>query len=356
MTVSVSNIIVIGYGLIGPRHAQAVHLCPHTTLAGIVESSPDDARRVQASADFPCTRVYDSLASCLEEIHVDGAVVCTPNRTHYAVTKQLLQSGINVIVEKPISPSAIEAEHLKQLARDHEVQLLVGHHRRFNPYVLSTKKHLHRVGDVIAVDAVWCLKKCDEYFHQADWRQSRETGGGVLNINLVHDLDLLQYFLGPLSEVYATEVKRTRGDSVEEGAVIHLTFANGTRGSFIVCDNVVSPANFEMGTGENPLIQKNAKGVDGVFYRFFGTRGTLSIPDLTLFHQDKSRQGWWEPLISDVLDEELEGVPFMLQMEHFARCIQGECEPLCTADDGIMAMRAVNAVIESLESKLPVQV
>lgn len=364
MTIAIANIIVIGYGLIGPRHAHAVDSCPATTLTAIVESSPSDTRRIEAQEQFPSAQVYSSVQQCLESsAHIDGAVVCTPNYTHYAISKHLLTLGINVLVEKPMCPKVEEAEELEALAKKHGVQLLVGHHRRFNPYVMATKRHLHRCGTIVAVDAVWCLKKCDEYFEQAPWRQFKSQGGGVLNINLVHDLDLLQYLLGPLKEVYASEVMRTRDpgtedeqDSVEEGAVIHLTFANGTRGSFIVCDNVISPANFEMGTGENPLIPQCEQSVDGVFYRFFGTRGTLSVPDLKLFHQPQGKEGWWERIQKEHLHETFDSIPFALQMEHFARVIQGEEKPQCTASDGILAMKAVDAVKRSLETKGPVAI
>jgi myo-inositol 2-dehydrogenase/D-chiro-inositol 1-dehydrogenase len=361
MTVTVSNIVVVGYGLIGPRHAHAIEQCPGTQLVAIVEAGPNNSRRLQAHLDFPQAEVFCSLEECLlSGLRVDGAVVCTPNHTHYTISKQLLEHGVNVLVEKPITPSIKEAQHLKEIAEERGLKLLVGHHRRFNPYVLASKKHLGRLGHVVAVDAVWCLKKCDEYFEQAEWRTLKSQGGGVLQINLVHDLDLLQYFLGPLKQVYATEVIRTRNDdgpdSVEEGAVIHMTFANGTRGSMIVCDNVVSPYNFEMGTGENPLIPKCENGVDGVFYRFFGTRGSLSVPDLTLFHQEGGKGGWWEKILKELITESLDDIPFALQMKHFSQVVQGLEEPSCTADDGIRAMAAVEAVIKSLESNLPVDV
>ncbi|CEP20571.1 QTH1 [Cyberlindnera jadinii] len=361
MTIAVSNVVVVGYGLIGPRHAHAVNNCPSTNLVGIVESYLTEEKRQAALAEFPGVKFFSSVEECLESgVKIEGAVVCTPNHTHYAISKLLLQNNVNVLVEKPISPNVEEARELKRVALRHGVKLLVGHHRRFNPYVMATKRHLHKCGQIVAVDAVWCLKKCEEYFEQAPWRRSKEQGGGVLNINLVHDLDLLQYFLGPLSEVYASPVEKTRDpseDSVEEGAVILMTFANGTRGTFIVCDNVVSPANFEMGTGENPLIPQIEDSTDGVFYRFFGTQGSLSVPDLRLFHQkDLKQPSWWEKICKEHLDEDLSSIPFALQMEHFGNVIQGEEEPTCTADDGVMAMNAVNAVIESLDTQKPVKV
>jgi myo-inositol 2-dehydrogenase/D-chiro-inositol 1-dehydrogenase len=357
------SIVVIGYGLIGPRHAIAVDECPLTQLVAIVDPFKKHEKRHRARAQFPSVPQFKTLSDLFDSgIHIDGAIVCTPNHTHLSVAHALAERGVAMLIEKPISPSVEDALQIKKIAEESGVKLIIGHHRRFNPYVLATKRNLERCGKIIAVDAVWCLKKCESYFKQTPWRCSKALGGGVINLNLVHDLDLLQYFLGPIQSVYASECEKTRDDNigddaVVEGAVLTISFKSGTRGSFIVCDNVVSPANFEMGTGENPLIHKNSEGIDGVFYRFFGTRGTLSVPDMRLFHQDGIKEaGWWQPISKETLDEDVEGVPFALQVEHFAKVMRDEEVPRCTADDGIAAMLAIDAVVKSLETDMPVAV
>lgn len=364
MTITSSlSIVVIGFGLIGPRHAQAVDECPQTHLAALVDPFKTHEKRHTARTMFPSVPHFRTLEGLLASgIHIDGAIVCTPNHTHLHVAQVLAKHNIAMLIEKPISPDVEDAVKIKRLSEDTGIPMIIGHHRRFNPYVLATRDHLHRCGKIIAVDAVWCLQKCESYFKQTPWRCSKKMGGGVINLNLVHDLDLLQYLLGPIKCVYATECEKTRDDNtgedaVVEGAVLTLTFQSGTRGSFIVCDNVISPANFEMGTGENPLIEKNSQGIDGVFYRFLGTRGTLSVPDLTLFHQDGSKEtGWWSPMHKESIDADVEGVPFALQVEHFAKVMKGEEEPRCTPDDGIRAMLAIDAVVKSLETDMPVKV
>lgn len=360
---SVLNLIVVGYGGIGPRHCQSVDACIHTNLFAIIEASPTPERRHLAQSKFPNTCVFESIQECIDSgVQIDGAIVCTPNHTHFKVSKELIEAGINVLVEKPMCPSLEDAMELKLLAQKRGVKLLVGHHRRFNPFVVATKNNLPRLGQIVAFDAAWCLKKCDEYFEETDWRGKKSKGGGVIQINVVHDLDLLMYFLGPLEEVYATEVKKTRQnddkeDAVEEGVILHLTFTNGVKGTMVVCDNVVAPNNFEMGTGENPLIPQVNQSNDGIFYRFFGTRGSLSVPDLTLYHQQGvENPGWWKNIKKETLGGELDGIPFALQIEHFARVIIGQEEPKCTANDGIRVMLAIEAVKESVATGLPAKV
>jgi len=116
-----------------------------------------------------------------------------------------------------------------EAAKGEGVELLVGHHRRFNPYLLAAKKALDEksLGRVIAVQGTWCLKKPDGYFNGAgEWRRSGESGGVVL-INLIHEVDLLQYLLGPIVFVSALATVKTRGFEAEEGAAILLRFERG---------------------------------------------------------------------------------------------------------------------------------
>jgi predicted dehydrogenase len=91
---------VIGTGLIGPRHAVAVQQHPGAQLTCIVDPNPN-ARAVAESLRVP---IYGSVEEMLRSSEKpNAAIVCTPNHTHVAVSIQLLNSGIHVLVEKPIS-------------------------------------------------------------------------------------------------------------------------------------------------------------------------------------------------------------------------------------------------------------
>jgi predicted dehydrogenase len=94
------KIAIIGTGLIGPRHAKAVLQDPEAELACIVDPSPT-AQSVAAELG---TILYASVKGMLASPHKpDAAIVCTPNHTHVPVSKELLDGGIHVLVEKPIS-------------------------------------------------------------------------------------------------------------------------------------------------------------------------------------------------------------------------------------------------------------
>jgi predicted dehydrogenase len=94
------NIAIVGTGLIGPRHAKAVLQDPEAQLVCIVDPNPV----AKSVAEELGTVLYASIQDMLVSNHKpDAAIVCTPNHTHVAVSKELLDGGVHVLVEKPIS-------------------------------------------------------------------------------------------------------------------------------------------------------------------------------------------------------------------------------------------------------------
>lgn len=355
------HIVVVGVGLIGPRHCEHIKKNPSTELFAIVDPLP----QAEEVADRFSTDYYSSVRDMIQHLQLhklpypDGAIVCTPNHTHIKVAAELASFGIHLLVEKPLSSSAPELQALQRYTRHKGVKLLVGHHRRFNPFIVETKKSLHRVGDVIAIQGTWALRKPASYFKASPWRTSTKTGGGALLINLVHDIDLLQYLFGPVEKVYAELMKKQRSGypDVDEGACLTLRFKNGITGTFICSDNVTSPFSFESGTGENPTVPFH-DGLEG-FYRVFGSKGTLSVPDMSLYHQPGEKEELWlapverESLVEDRHETLYSTLPFDLQLEHFVEVIRGKAEPLCTADDGMASLLCIDAVLRSTETGLP---
>ncbi|OJD28679.1 quinate utilization oxidoreductase [Diplodia corticola] len=349
------KIAIIGAGLIGPRHANTVVQDPNAALACIVDPSPA-AKQVAATLQTP---LYPSVQAMLSSPHrPDAAIVCTPNHTHVPVSTELLSSGIHVLCEKPISTSIASGQALVDLASRRNLHLLIGHHRRFNPFVVATKRILahptHSLGQITAVSGLWTLRKPPAYYDApAAWRQSASSGGPVL-INLIHDIDVLHHLLGPVVGVAAFEAAKRRGHAAEEGGAIILRFASGVVGTFVLCDAVASPHAFELATGENPLFPPTSADV----YRIFGTEATLSVPDLGRWAYASGREkSWRSEMVRETLKlEELLGedertkAPFELQVEHLVRVVRGEASPVCSGADGLAAVRVAEAVREALRT------
>ncbi|KAM0325734.1 hypothetical protein ACHAQA_007034 [Verticillium albo-atrum] len=340
---------IIGAGLIGPRHARTVVKNPETELVAIVD--PMESSAVLA-ADLN-TNYYKNIADLLRSPDkTDAAIICTPNHTHVQVAKELAAAGVHVLVEKPVSADIHNGKELVEHIATTGVKALVGHHRRFNPYMVAAKEIVSSgtLGNIIAVNGLWALQKPEEYFQApTDWRQTKT--GGVVLINMIHEVDLLHYLFGPITSVHAEKTISQRGFEAEEGAALTLRFKSGVVGSFIIADTVPSPYNFESGTGENPLIPKSGQD----FYRVFGTEASLSVPDMTIWSYKGKEKSWNSELTRETVRVE-EGVPFELQLEHFVKVIREQESPSCTVQAGLGALLVCQAIKEALKSNTTVRV
>lgn len=102
------KLAIIGTGLIGPRHAEAVIRDANAELLCIVDPNP--AAKAVAEK-FGCA-YYASVQDMLALSQPDGALVCTPNHTHVALSKELLKGGVHVLCEKPISIDSESGQEL----------------------------------------------------------------------------------------------------------------------------------------------------------------------------------------------------------------------------------------------------
>ncbi|KEQ68323.1 quinate utilization oxidoreductase QutH [Aureobasidium namibiae CBS 147.97] len=333
---------VIGTGLIGPRHAAAIIKTPKARLACIVDPNPA-ASAVAAELNVP---LFDSVAEMLASpLKPQAAIICTPNHTHVSISKTLLDANVSVLCEKPIATDLAAAAGLLNHVKQSSAKFAVGHHRRFNRYFRATKAAMPSLGRVIAVSGLWTLYKPPPYFEGVgEWRKDGANGGAIL-INLVHDVDVLQFLLGPIVRVSAEETIKQRGFHAEEGAAILLKFQSGCVGTFIVSDAVPSPHNFESGTGENPTIP--ATGMD--FYRIFGTEASLSVPDMKRWSYDGRDKSWTQELKEESLSVEGSKIPFELQVEQFVNVVRGEEEPMCSGEDAVRALIVVEAVKKAMK-------
>jgi len=92
------------------------------------------------------------------------------------------------------------------------------------------------LGRPLAVQGIWALLKPPSYFAPpTEWRGDPD-GGGVVLINLIHDLDILQFLFGPVERVIGATTIQTRGKAheAEEGAAIVLMFRRGRVGGYLL--------------------------------------------------------------------------------------------------------------------------
>jgi len=198
---------VVGVGYLGRFHAQKFVASDACQLVAVVDARPDVAQRV--AQECGCEALSDHRALLGR---IDVASVATPTPQHAQIAADLLAAGVHVLVEKPITTTVAEAEHLIALAREHQRVLQVGHLERFNPALLAAEPLLH------APRFIECQRL-------APFRERGTDVNVVLDL-MIHDIDLLQSVVR--SDVVSLDAV---GSPVFSGEIdianARLRFANG---------------------------------------------------------------------------------------------------------------------------------
>lgn len=334
---NIPSIAVVGFGLIGKRHAEILRRSPEFSPAAVVE--PQEAGRIEASElDIP---VFLTLADMFDQLVPDGVVLATPTPLHIEQGLACIEKGCPVLVEKPIAVTAADARTLTEAAAAAGVPLLIGHHRRHNGMVKAAKQAITSgaIGDVRSVQATCWFYKPDRYFEIAPWRTKK--GAGPISVNLVHDVDLLRHFCGEVSSVQAVSVPSARGFENEDLATAILVFRSGTIATISVSDSIVAPWSWELTSRENPAYPATNESC----YLIGGSEGGLSLPDLRVWRHERAPD-WWTPITATSLTCS-SGDPLAVQMTHFAQVIGGHETPLVSGIEGMRSLEVVEAIATS---------
>ena len=204
------------------------------------------------------------------------------------------------------------------------------------------------LGQIVAANGTWLHRKPGDYY-DVTWR--RETGGGPILINAIHDIDCLRMVVGEIESVQAIASSKARGFPVEDTAAAVLRFANGALGTFIVSDATASPWNWEATSRESAITPSELENC----FIVAGTSGSLSIPQLQHRSYDKPDGAWADPLTRRTLPVP-HADPYPRQLHHFARVIRGEEKPVIDAAEGARTLAATLAIAESAKTGCPVEV
>jgi predicted dehydrogenase len=301
---------VVGLGQWGQHHVRVYHHLPDVTVAGVVDTSPDElavfAKRYQ-------TLGYQDYRMLFGK--VDAVSLAVPTALHYEIAREFLQHGIHVLVEKPITTTIEQGAELVALAQRAGVTLLVGHVERFKPAV-------HALNDLVTEPLFVQVRRV------RPWDPSRVMDVGVVLDLMIHDLDIiLNLMRSPVTRVSA--IGAAVLGAHEDLAVAHLTLQNGCLASFVASRvSPVKAAEMEI-TLPDGLIHLNYLRQQITVRRHGSQRRTI------------------------VKGEE----PLRAELTHFVDCVRGEATPLVRGEDGLRALEAAHAILEKMTvitSRVPV--
>lgn len=331
----VKRILVLGGGLIGIRHVAAVQAHPGCIFAGLVDPNPD------IQIDGP---QYTTMRQA-KSAPIDAAIIATPTHLHADHGIEAANNGWHILIEKPVAGTLQDAHRLQQVLTTTKTGSLVGHHRRYHASVQQLKTLLAEgtIGTVINANLIWAMRKPDAYF-TGNWRTA---GGSPVMINLVHDIDLLRFVIGEITQTVALHGASVRGtDRIESGAIA-LRFQNGATGTISFADTAPSPWGFEAGTGENPNIGTTHQDMMWIT----GTKGAVSFPSMTLWQGTE----WGKPAVQIPLEKAQNNrTPLEAQLDHFIDVTNG-ARPLIDVTDAARTLAVAEDIEAQLDPKTPIR-
>lgn len=341
------NIGIVGFGLVGKRHASALEKTNGLLLKDVIEHDPTSLQSSEKELKFI---THNDLDEYLNSNKPDGLIIATPTVLHIDQAMKCIEKKIPLLIEKPISVHAKDAITLIKRSKELDVPLLIGQHRRHNQIIKTTKKILDEgvLGEIRSIQATCWFYKPDHYFDAAPWRKLK--GAGPIYVNLIHDVDLLRYFCGEVKTVYANAIRSTRGYDNEDVASAVLTFKNDIIANVSVSDSISSPWSWETTSNEHPVYPNTNNSC----YLIGGAEGSLSLPDLKLWKHEK-KPDWWTPLITEKYDfQNID--PLITQLENFRDVILGKTEPLVSGIEGVRSLQVIEAIQSSIANKSPIDI
>ena len=215
------KVAIVGMGGIGTRHADIYQTDERCEIVAVCDAIADKA---DAAAERYGCAAYNSVSAMVECGEIDIASVCTAGvengGDHYEPTVALLNAGIPVLGEKPISNEISKAKEMVALAKEKGLRYGINLNHRFTPAALRAKEWVDtgRLGGLNIVNMTMWINNPNEsspYFHMRALHP--------------HSIDVMRYFCGDVMRVHAF-FKKGRGRNIWSNVQVNMQFENGVIG------------------------------------------------------------------------------------------------------------------------------
>ncbi len=231
MTEDKLRFAIIGCGVIGPTHAEAIAVQLDAQLVAVADLLLERAEKLAVRYTVAA---YGDPAEMLARKRPDVVCVCTPSGMHGQHACLAMRAGAHVIVEKPIEITLPAIDEMLRVQEETGVKLAVISQHRFDPASQRVQALAQEgaFGRLVlgSVQVPWY--RTQEYYDSGAWRGTWALdGGGVLMNQAIHSIDLLQWLMGPVRSIHAYTDTLAHRMETEDVAVAVLRFANGALGT-----------------------------------------------------------------------------------------------------------------------------
>ncbi len=319
---TIEKILLIGLGSIGKRHLANLQKIRPEIQIFILTSKKD--------SDFGLGKYVSTLDEALSH-KPHAAIVCNPSTVHLQTSMRLVEEGVHVLIEKPLSSSLEGVKSFASYVESNKARVMVAYNLRFRDSLEFFKKIIDNktYGEVFSV-----ISEVGQYL--PDWRPgsdyrvgvsaNKNLGGGAL-LELSHELDYLSWIFGIPVSISSNLMKVTSLEiDVEDYVSSELIFTKGER--FIPCHVHLD------------FIQKKPCR----FCKVICSEGELTwdaIKDQVIFHDSKEVLFQGSRNTNDSYIDELNS---------FIECLEKGIEFKSTLNESVLVMKIIQAIRSSSAS------
>ena len=348
---------LVGCGRAGEIHASALDALPESLFRAVCGR---DADRTRAFAERFGVQAYSDVAEMVTSEQVEAVCIATPHPAHVAPAVAALEAGAHALVEKPLAVSLEDCDAMLTAADASGVKLGVVSQRRLYEPVQRMRQAIDagKIGNP-SLGVVTVLGwRSDDYYSMDAWRGTWDgEGGGVLVNQALHQLDLLQWFMGPITEVYGRwgNINHPSID-VDDTAVAVVRFAAGGLASIVVSNSqkpgLYAKVHIHGDNGASIGVQ-----TDGGAMFIAGVSDILDPPfnDLWTIPDEESKMGPWrdeDKAAFESVDPTLHY--HRMQIQEFLRSVSAGRDPMVTGLDGRKTVELFTAIYRSQQTGGPI--
>jgi predicted dehydrogenase len=320
----------IGCGYWGPNLIRNFVEIPGVEVVAVADLQQEPLNRIMQR--FPlietATRDYQDLFT----MGLDAVVIATPPATHYAITRDCLEQGLHVLVEKPITLNSDDAADLIRVAEANDRLLMVGHTFEYNPAVRAVKEMIQsgELGDIYYIDAI---------------RASLglfQTKANVVWDLAPHDISILRYLLEADPISVNTHGSSCVQEGIEDVAYTTLLFPNNVLAH--IRSSWLDPSKQRRITvvgSKKMVIYDDVEPLEKV--KIFD-KGVKAIRHTDTFGEFSFAYHYGDVVIPYIRFEE----PLRVQCQHFLDCIREGKAPQTDGYNGMRVVQVVEAAQRSL--------
>jgi len=322
------RILIVGVGSIGERHLRTF-LATGRVEACICENNA--SLREKVAQRYGVTRTYADLDEALADKSFDFALIATPSHLHIPMATHLVEAGLPVFIEKPLSLTLDGIDELIQLVDKKGVLAAVAYTYRSHPALRSMKEAIDsgRFGKPVQVVATW-----GQHFphYRPAYREiyytSRKTGGGAIQDVLTHAINAAEFLVGPIQKLMADcDHKVLEGVEVEDTVHVIARHAGEVMGCFSL--------NQHQAPNENLVTVMCERGT--ARFDLIGARWSSMVePD----------SGW---KVEYQFSRERDDI-FINQANIFLDALEGKGSVACTLAEGLQTLRVNLTVLKAADN------